>query len=155
MKNVTRFATVGLIAITLGYSGLSAQMMRDDQRGVRGGDRNPVSHLLSEIELSDAQKATLESLSESFKEEREAAKEAGSKEQDLADAISQSGLDVTEFVQTEQEHCTARSTMHAQHLEQIIDVLSEDQRLELKTLLETKASEKAAKEAEKIEDLGY
>jgi hypothetical protein len=41
--------------------------------------------------------------------------------------------------------------MHSNHLSQIIDVLTSEQRLELKALLEAKASEPTAT----LENLGY
>lgn len=146
---MTKLATVGLIALTLGYSGVQAQMMQN--KGGARGEHSPITKLLSQIELSDAQKATLETLAASFKEERQASRKAGNKTQDLAAAISESGLDVTLFTQSAQENFTARTATHAQHLKQIIDVLTPAQRLELKTLLETRA----AKKANKIKDLGY
>jgi Spy/CpxP family protein refolding chaperone len=158
MKPLTKVLTVGAVLSTLALNAFAVEGNRSDmmpQRGAsqsenRGGD--PIAKLLKEIELSDAQTTALQTLAESFQIERESApKGANSKDQDLADAISESGLNSAQLVQAELEHCEARSTMHSNHLSQIIDVLTSEQRLELKALLEAKASEPTAT----LENLGY
>ena len=124
-------------------------------RGMEKPDKrrgNPIRNMLKEINLSAEQIKTLQALAETFKTEREALGDnRGNRDQDLADAISESGLNSAQLTQIALERCEARSTMQFDHLAQIVDVLTAQQRLEFKALLEAKAE----RTGEPLKNLGY
>lgn len=166
MKTPAKIMVVSIIASTLTLSAFAFGGSPRDGMMQRGADgmppqgmaqsrqehTNPIGQLLREIDLDDTQISSLQELTETFKSEREAlAENNNSREQDLADAINESGLDTALLMEREAEHAAARSALHADHLSQIIDILTADQRLELKGLLE----EKANKSAVSFESLGY
>jgi len=171
MKSFRKIVTMGLVVSTLVLSasafggnnrgGMNQQGMMQQgqgsemgqqgmQKGKRGG--NPIGKLLKEINLSEEQLASLKELSETFKAQREENKgDKSAKDQALADAISESGLDTSILIQSEQEHFEVKSAIRAKNLAQIIDILTSAQRLELKALLEAKATQSSSP----LENLGY
>lgn len=113
---------------------------------------NPIAELLRGIDLDATQISSLQKLSEQFRSEL-GSQDANrtNREQDLANAISENGLDSALLIERESARCSARSTLHASHLSQIIDILTAEQRLELKSMLEAKAENAGVS----FEDLGY
>ncbi len=142
MLPLKHYAAAGLILLGLGGSALYAQPMmpQHPRAGMhKNEERHPLVKLLEQLNLSEAQKAELETLKTTFEAERNATRPDQNRAQDLADAISEEGLDGTQFLQVVQERCTARASVREQHLVKILDVLSGSQRLELKALLESQA----------------
>ena len=167
MKPFTKILMMGVVVSTLTLSanafggsnsnGMTEQrgMYNMPQRGMQQQERrrgNPIQNLLQQLNLSETQITALRSLSETFRAEREAVKNSGeSRDQNFADAISESGLNSAQLVQNSLEKCEERSTMHANHMAQIVDILTAEQRLEFKALLVAKAE----RSNEPLKNLGY
>ncbi len=152
------FIKILAISVAVSTLTLSVYAFGGHERGAMGQQDqmerppSPIRHLLREVGLSDEQMTALKELDVMFRaEQEEIVDDRSEKDQALADAISESGLDTSALAKSTQEQCIVRSEAHAAHLEQIIAILTPEQRSELKSLLE----EKAANTTSTLEDLGY
>ncbi len=113
--------------------------MRSNQPGMNGSKmhQKPLLQALQKLDLSDDQLDKFEALQKSFQEQRMAQRSTNRLSSGaLADAISEKGFDVKAFEAAEKERSEARAAMKATHLEQIIEILTPAQRIELKKSLQ-------------------
>ncbi len=144
MRNVSKVALSAVLVLALGAG--SAVMAKGGSKGGfdRGdapagmGFHNPLSRALVDVNLTDDQVTTLQTLSETFRDEMDALRDASTTpEADIASALSSTGFDTTTYESLESAKCQEMSKLRASHLSQIVNVLTAEQRTTLKTVLET------------------
>ena len=103
-------------------------------------NQSPIKMIFKELNLSDAQKSELKALMKAQRQER-MEKGRGERAQLLANAISQDGFDTKAFETESKQHMEVKLTQRAQHLNKVINILTPNQRIAFKELLEKKASD--------------
>ncbi len=98
----------------------------------------PLSRALEQMDLTEVQQQKLDALQSAFREQMMSQRgNRGNKGALISNAISEKGFDTAAFMAATKTRSEARDAMQASHLQQIVDVLTPEQRLELKKTLES------------------
>ncbi len=112
---------------------------------MHGGQRHehPIAKALEQLDLSDEQMDKLEALQKTFQEQRTAQRSSRRKGMsNMIDAIGEKGFDAKAFEAAELEQSKTRAAMKASHIGQVVEILTPEQRVELKKVLKSMPQQK-------------
>jgi len=114
-----------------------------------GMKRNPIVSTLRYLDLTQEQIKTLKELKMSHQKEmrelRKVKRMEGLRMQTLIDALSKDGVDKEKLLDEATKQFQARETKQLEHLSQVLAILTPEQRMELKKLLQNKMKNRPAR----------
>lgn len=129
----------GLVILSAASVALFAMGPKCD-KGRHGGHYQPImGKMLQQLDLTDAQKASLETLRASQKEKYQALKGEKQEKRDLRTYFTDEGFDKAQFIENATNNAKERASLKAEYMEQLYTILDEHQKAAfLETLQERK-----------------